>query len=94
MRRENRQVVSRPARVELGEGNVIQCRIANLSPGGAMLIMPNSEWLPQTFLLVDTFSNIRREVRLMWTAPDRAGVRFIAGGIAPTVKRNEFGKRG
>jgi hypothetical protein len=93
MRRETRQPVSRPGRLELGNGKTVSCRIADLSRGGALLLVPDGEWLPQAFALVDIFQNTKREVRVVWTAPNKIGVKFI-GDDTPAVKKpTGFGKR-
>jgi hypothetical protein len=97
MRKEERKPVSRPARLELGEGKVVPCRIADLSSGGALLMVSDSEWLPKTFILYDTFSDTRRQVQLMWTSPNRAGVRYLdRNPVAPAGRKptGGFGKRG
>jgi PilZ domain-containing protein len=94
MRTEKRQQVGRPARIEIEGGNIIACRIANLSPGGALLLVSESEWLPPVFDLVDVFSDTRRTVRVAWAFSGRAGIRFLSGRKAPTRKSGSFGKRG
>ncbi|HML28863.1 MAG TPA: PilZ domain-containing protein [Hyphomicrobium sp.] len=95
MRKEERQPVSRPARIELGEGRSIACRIADTSRGGALLLVPDSEWLPKSFALYDTFSDTRRLVQVMWTSPYRSGVRYIdpARTVSAVRKPTGFGKR-
>jgi hypothetical protein len=97
-RREERQSVSRPARIELGDGSVFQCRIANVSRGGALLLVPESELLPAIFHVVDLFSDTRREVRNVWISPGRVGVSYIDIGDGhfgkPVRKQLGFGKRG
>jgi hypothetical protein len=79
MRREERQNVSRPARIELGDGKVLTCRIADVSTAGALLLIQDGEWLPKVFELVDTFANTRRAVRVVWASSNRLGVRFVGG---------------
>lgn len=95
MRREERKPVSRPAKIELGEGQVLSCRIADTSRGGALLLVENSEWLPKSFVINDTFSGTRRRVRVKWTSPNRVGVQYVdAATAAPTANRSVgFGKR-
>lgn len=95
MRKEERQPVSRPARIELGEGRSLACRIADTSRGGALLVVPDSEWLPKSFIVYDTFSDTRRMVQVRWTSPNRVGVRYIdAGGTVPAARKpTGFGKR-
>jgi hypothetical protein len=93
MRKEERQQARRPARIELGNGQTQTCRIANVSRGGALLLIPDSEWLPKEFKLVDTFTGTRREVRVVWTASNRAGVQYVSGSAAPAKRQSGFGKR-
>lgn len=96
-RRDERQQVNRPARIELSDGTVLQCRIANVSRGGALLLIPDSEALPSVFHVVDTFLDARREVRKVWTGPNRVGVQYIDGDAAsfgsPVRSHVTFGKR-
>ncbi|MBS0253006.1 MAG: PilZ domain-containing protein [Proteobacteria bacterium] len=94
MRREERKPVSRPAKIELGEGQVLSCRIADTSRGGALLLIENAEWLPKSFVINDTFSGTRRRVRVRWTSPNRVGVQYVDAGAAPMAHRSVgFGKR-
>ncbi|RUO98606.1 PilZ domain-containing protein [Hyphomicrobium sp.] len=101
MRKEERQPVSRPARIELDDGKSLACRIADVSSGGALLLVPDSEWLPKTFILHETFTNTRRRVQVRWTSPNRVGVRYIdpppsarPSQASPARKPGGFGKRG
>jgi hypothetical protein len=95
MRREERKPVSRPAKIELGEGQILTCRIADTSRGGALLLIENSEWLPKSFIIHDTFSGTRRRVRVRWTSPNRAGVQYVDAALAATTAPRSvgFGKR-
>jgi hypothetical protein len=94
MRREERKSVSRPAKIELDEGQVLPCRIADTSRGGALLLIENSEWLPKSFIIHDTFAGTRRRVRIRWTSPNRAGVQYIdADATASKARSVGFGKR-
>ena len=93
-RREPRQEVSRPARIEIGDGRIVMCRIANIARRGALLLVDESEWLPKFFELFDKFSGSRWEAQVMWTSQNRAGVRFLSGVRAATEKKTVgFGKR-
>ncbi len=93
MRKESRQPVSRPGRIETREGQKLACRIADISTGGALLLISHGEWLPKEFVLVDIFQGTKREVQVVWAAPERVGVKYI-GEDRPTTKRTTgFGKR-
>jgi hypothetical protein len=94
MRREDRKLVGRPARIEMDDGKVLQCRIANVSSGGALLIVFECEWLPKRFRLFDVFSSTGRHVELIWTEGNKVGVRFIEPHVDPWKKGQVvFGKR-
>jgi hypothetical protein len=97
MRREERQSVNRTASVDIGDGKVLQCRIANISRGGALLMLPDVDDLPNVFRLLDTHSKTRREVRKVWTGPNRVGVEYIDGDAEhfgkPVTTQVAFGKR-
>lgn len=96
-RQFERQVVSHPARIELEDGNIFSARIANVSQGGALLIFSDGEALPNIFHVVDTSSDARREVRKVWTAPNRVGVQYIDVPSThfgqPVRHQATFGKR-
>lgn len=96
-RQSERQAVSYPARIELEDGNVFSARIANVSQGGALLIYSDGDALPNIFHVVDLTSEERREVRKVWTAPNRVGVQYIDSqskhfGL-PVRHQATFGKR-
>ena len=82
--------MGRPARVELGNGLIQTCRIANVSRGGALLIVPDSQWLPKDLNLIDAFKGTRRRVRVVWTAPNRAGVQYVGGRMTPAKEADRF----
>lgn len=96
-RQSERQLVSSPARIELADGDIFSARIANVSQGGALLIFPDGEALPNIFHVVDLATDARREVRKAWTAPNRVGVQYIDGASArfgqPLRQQTPFGKR-
>ncbi len=94
MRKQTRTPVSRPARIELEDGKSISCRIADVSTRGALLIVSDAEWLPKHFMLADIFRGIRRQVRIVWTSPHRAGIEFLDDDPSPPKKPTGFGKRG
>lgn len=91
MRRELRRNVSRPARIDLGNGRILPCRIGDISRNGALLVIPDSEWLPKEFILIDTFAGTERWVRIAWTSPNKAGVKYLDSG--PRERSKGFGKR-
>ena len=91
MRKEERKTVNRSGRIDLGEKGIENCRIANTSNDGALLIVKYAEYLPKTFRLTDIFEGVRRPVRVAWTGSDRAGVRFLDASARPG--NNVFGRR-
>lgn len=96
MRKHERQQVSRPARIEIPDGEALQCRIGNISPGGALLLLQEVDELPNVFHLLDLTSDVRRKVRKVWTGPNRAGVEYIDGETAAFARpriQQTFGKR-
>jgi hypothetical protein len=60
-RKMPRQPVGRPSMIMVGNRGSLPCRISNLSRSGAMVLISNVEWLPNTFELADTFSGVRRQ---------------------------------
>src|SRR4051812_47260473 len=62
-------------------GSVIDCIVRNLSPGGALLVLPSVFGVPETFeLFIDSDGSLR-SARTVWKAPGQMGVAF---GKAPT----------
>lgn len=93
-RLDPRQPVSRSAKIRLGDGKTMPCRIADVSRSGAKLLVEHSEWLPQVFELHDIFSGSDCIVKIMWRSPTSVGVRFV--DRAPPVtqrKQTGFGRR-
>jgi hypothetical protein len=88
-----RQMVSRPAKIMLGDRGHVPCRMCDVSANGAMLLVSNSDWLPNAFDLVDTFSGIKRQAQVVWKAPGRIGVRFTEGPDMTPPCRSGFGRR-
>jgi hypothetical protein len=89
--RDRREIVSRPARAELGVDRFLSCRIANLSRGGALILIANADWLPREFELMDIFLKTTRRVRVAWSGSTSAGVKFLDPPVKPA--RAAFGRR-
>ena len=62
-RKEPRQSVSRSSMIVLGNRGSLPCRISNVSRSGALVLISNAEWLPNTFELADSFSGVRHQPR-------------------------------
>ena len=93
-RKEPRQSVSGPAMITLGNRGSLPCRISNVSRSGAMVLISNSEWLPNTFELADSFSGVRRQATVVWKGARSIGVRFRSGSeLAPRRHGADFGRR-
>jgi hypothetical protein len=81
--REERRRVPRQRTLKSGQiviGNaqpVLDCVVRNLSPGGALLLVPSLA-VPDRFQLVFPASRARHECRVAWRAIDRVGVAFAA----------------
>jgi hypothetical protein len=57
------------------------------------LLVANSEWLPRSFVLIDNFAGTKRDVRVAWTGPDQAGVRYVDETTPTARKPSGFGRR-
>ena len=61
-------------------GSVIDCLVRNLSPGGALLVLPSVFGVPEIFeLLIDSDGSLR-SARTIWKGHGQMGVAF---GKAP-----------
>lgn len=93
-RLDERQPVSRSAKIKLGDGATMPCRISNISRSGAKLTVEHSEWLPPVFELHDIFAGRDCLVKIMWRSESSVGVRFVER--APPVAQRKptgFGRR-
>jgi hypothetical protein len=93
-RQDERKPVSRSAKIKLGDGKTMPCRISDISRGGAKLTVEHTEWLPHVFELHDTFAGTDCLVKIMWRSETSVGVRFVER--APTVAQRKqvgFGRR-
>lgn len=57
------------------QGPALDCIVRNMSPRGALLLVP-SVAVPDRFDLVFAASRARYTCRVVWRAPDRVGVQF------------------
>ena len=77
-RRMPRQRTLKSARVVIdGQGPVLDCIVRNLSPRGALLLVPSLA-VPDRFDLVFSASRARHACQVAWRAHDRVGVVFTS----------------
>ncbi len=76
-RRHRRFKTVKNARIDVGSGSGIDCKIVNLSHGGAAVRLPDDKTdLPPTFdLTLETGAAYR--CRLCWKLRDKVGVQFL-----------------
>jgi len=55
---------------------VLECIVRNLSPGGALLLVPSLA-VPDRFEL-EMANRTHHACRIVWRAPDRVGVQFVS----------------
>ena len=89
-RKDMRRPAHAKAKIVFGKGQEIDCTIRNTSQGGALLLVPFSEWLPPRFELEDD-SGVRRQVILAWQGSEHVGVRFT--DRPPRRRGPQFGRR-
>ena len=93
-RRHLRKAVDRPAKIYLGGGAGLVCRIRDISKGGAKIRIAWRGWLPDSFDLEDSFTQARREVWVVWSEASHVGVRFTDEGQWPVPPQTKaFGRR-
>ncbi len=81
MKSENRKAPRRalryPAWIELGEDDVRECQLADVSPHGARLMVPAAHKLPDQFVLrLAQHGTSRRKSRVVWRSDTEVGVEF------------------
>ena len=79
--REPRRRTLKTAHIVFNDGgSVIDCLVRNLSPGGALLVLPSVFGVPEIFeLLIDSDGSLR-SARTIWRGHGQMGVAF---GKAP-----------
>jgi hypothetical protein len=76
-RRERRMRVFKSARIIFNGGySVFDCRVRNLSSGGAMLEMPSLLGIPTHFEIAMDSSGKHRQCTVMWRTDTLMGVAF------------------
>ena len=59
------------------------CQVRDVSEGGAMLVLSNSEELPRQFVLaLSRNGQVRRHCQMVWQTMNHAGVRFTGFSTA------------
>lgn len=75
-RRDHRVLALKPARIVFNYRSVIDCRIRNLSAGGACLELPSGVAVPGNFDLIMDRGDDTRVCRVVWRSKDQMGVSF------------------
>ena len=70
-----RQRTLKSARIMIDDGTVLDCIVRNLSPRGALLLVPSLA-VPDRFELIFSASHARQACKVAWRAHDRVGVVF------------------
>ena len=89
-RTEPRLPASRRAKILFGTTGSMDCRICDVSSGGALLQLRGSAWMPRTFLLKDS-AGPPRQVVVVWEGTNHIGVRFT--DRSAWAKPQGFGQR-
>jgi len=56
----------------------IDCRVRNMSPGGACLDVVSPAGIPDDFVLVIAHDHLTQPCHVVWRSPTRIGVEFRA----------------
>ena len=59
----------------------LECIVRNLSPCGALLLVPSLA-VPDRFELEFASTRARHDCRVAWRAMDRVGIEFVSAGTA------------
>jgi hypothetical protein len=74
----------------LGYAITLDCVIRNLTESGAMIRVPASQPIPDTFALLHVPGGIAFEAKLSWRRGDDAGAEFIARHDLKGAVEDEF----
>lgn len=76
-RKDPRTRTLKTARIVFNEGrSVIDCVVRNLSPHGALVVVPSLLGVPETFELHIERDGFRRVARTIWKREGKIGVEF------------------
>ena len=76
-RRMQRTRTLKSARIVFNHSSsVIDCTVRNLTNLGAMLLVPDSLGVPETFDLMFDSVHVRRPCRVIWRTDTKLGVEF------------------
>ena len=67
----------RPAQITLDDKSRVDCRVFDLSTGGAGLNSLSTMKLPERFMLTIERLGVRHKCRIAWRSKDRIGVEFL-----------------
>ena len=79
---EERRRVSRHRTLKSGKilvhahTSLVDCTVRNLSPKGALLVVPSLAGIPESFQLILEAQGARHECRVIWRGENRLGVEF------------------
>jgi hypothetical protein len=92
-RRQPRRHVLKSARINLDDGNGVECIVRNLSPNGALLSLSNDSLVPNEFDLSIEGENTSHSVHVLWRRDGNMGVKFdLRSGVKLQVL-SESGSR-
>jgi hypothetical protein len=91
-RKSTRRTTTDAGRVVYDSGEILPCRIRDISDLGARIELPDGRRLPPQFRL-EIGPSPSRPVKLVWHTMRNAGVKFVDWG-APAQPKQGFGKRG
>ncbi|MEJ8475318.1 PilZ domain-containing protein [Roseibium algae] len=83
---ERRRTLKAARIVFAGLTQVFNCTIRNASDTGALLVLPSSIGVPNSFLLYVDNESTRRPAEVIWRREDRMGVRYT-GPAESTIKK-------
>lgn len=69
---------NRPAQITLDDKSRIDCKVFDLSTGGAGLDGLNPARLPEKFILTIDRLGVRHRCRIAWRSKTRVGVEFLS----------------
>lgn len=74
-RKAKRKPVHYPAWIELGEQDLCECQLSDVSDGGARLLVPSADTVPDSFTLrLSSLGNSKRNCRVVWRSGTEVGI--------------------
>ena len=77
-RRTQRYRTLKAGHIAFNRTSTIDCRVRNMSPIGACLVVPSQVGIPNEFTLFVEYDKLKRRCRVIWRTATQLGIEFVS----------------